>query len=70
MRTGDMDSLEGRHSIGIMNACLRLRKYFSEKIIFEIDSEPNAGTCVTILIPLENIQQAKGGSDDAECTNR
>lgn len=70
MRTGDMDSLEGRHSIGIMNACLRLRKYFSEKIIFEIDSEPNAGTCVTIRIPLENIQQAKGGSDDAECTNR
>lgn len=70
MRTGDMDSLEGSHSVGIMNACLRLRKYYNERIVFEIDSEPNAGTCVTIRIPVENIKQAKGGSDNAECTNR
>jgi two-component system sensor histidine kinase YesM len=70
MRKGDMDSLEGRHSVGIMNACLRLRKYFGDEIVFEIDSEPNAGTCITIRIPLNKINRSEGGSDNAECSNR
>jgi two-component system sensor histidine kinase YesM len=70
MRKGNMDTLEGRHSVGIMNACLRLRKYFGDEIVFEIDGEPNAGTCITIRIPLEKINRSEGGSDNAECSNR
>lgn len=70
MRNGDMESLEGRHSVGIMNACLRLRKYFGDRIIFEIDSEPNTGTCITIRIPLNNKNQPEGGPDNVERSDR
>ncbi len=65
MREGNMESLRSRRSVGILNACLRLRKYFGDEIIFEIDSEPNAGTCITIRIPLDKIDRTEGGSDDA-----
>jgi two-component system sensor histidine kinase YesM len=65
MREGDIESLRSRRSVGILNACLRLRKYFGENIVFEIDSEPNAGTCITIRIPLEKISRSEGGSKDA-----
>ena len=65
MREGDIDSLRGSHSVGILNACLRLRRYFGDDIIFEIDSEPNAGTCFTIRIPLEKTKRSEGGTTDA-----
>jgi two-component system, sensor histidine kinase YesM len=63
MREGDIDSLRGRKSVGILNACLRLRKYFGDDIIFEIDSEPKAGTCISIRIPLARFDRLDGGSD-------
>ena len=63
MREGDMESLREKRSVGILNACLRLRRYFGEDIIFEIDSEPKAGTCISIRIPLDRFNKAQGGSD-------
>ena len=62
MREGDIDSLRGRKSVGILNACLRLRKYFGDDILFEIDSEPKAGTCISIRIPLSRFDRQDGGS--------
>jgi two-component system sensor histidine kinase YesM len=62
MREGDIESLRGKRSVGILNACIRLRKFFGENIIFEIDSEPKAGTCISIRIPLETMERIKGGS--------
>ncbi|NLO63254.1 MAG: histidine kinase [Clostridiaceae bacterium] len=57
MREGDIESLRGRRSVGILNACLRLRKYFGDDIVFEIDSEPKAGTCITIRIPIDRMKR-------------
>lgn len=65
MREGDIDSLRGRHSVGILNACLRLRTYFGDDIVFEIDSEPNTGTCFTIRVPLEKTRRSEGGTKHA-----
>lgn len=64
MREGDIDSLRGKRSIGIVNACLRLRRFFGEDIIFEIDSEPKAGTCISIRIPLDRFKQIEGGIEN------
>ena len=57
MREGDIESLRGRRSVGILNACLRLRKYFGDDIVFEIDSAPKAGTCITIRIPIDRMKR-------------
>ncbi len=65
MREGNIESLRRRRSVGILNACLRLRRYFGDDIVFEIDSEPQAGTCITIRIPLSKISRCKGGSEIA-----
>lgn len=65
MREGNIESLRGRRSVGILNACLRIRKHFGDDIVFEIDSEPNMGTCITIKIPLDRIRQTEGGPNDA-----
>lgn len=65
MREGNIESLRRRRSVGILNACLRLRRYFGDDIIFEIDSEPQAGTCITIRIPLEKIDRSTGGPEHA-----
>ncbi|NLW89912.1 MAG: sensor histidine kinase [Clostridiaceae bacterium] len=65
MREGNIESLRHRRSVGILNACLRLRKYFGDDTVFEIDSEPQAGTCITIRIPIEKISRFNGGSEDA-----
>lgn len=65
MREGNIESLRSRRSVGILNACLRLRRYFGDDIVFEIDSEPQAGTCITIRIPLDKISRSQGGPEDA-----
>jgi two-component system sensor histidine kinase YesM len=65
MREGNIESLRSQRSVGILNACLRLRRYFGDDIVFEIDSEPQAGTCITIRIPLEKISRSQGGSANA-----
>jgi len=56
MRTATFDSLSGSKSIGIMNACLRLKNCADDAVDFELDSEEGAGTCITISIPTENLQ--------------
>lgn len=53
----DMDMLRENHRIGILNAALRLKMFFKDQVCFELDSEPGAGTLVTIKIDLESIEQ-------------
>ena len=65
MREGDIEKLMGSRSVGIMNACLRLRRCFEGSVEFDLDSEENVGTCVTIRIPTEKMKRAKELDSDA-----
>lgn len=51
----DMDMLRENRRVGIMNAALRLRMMFQDHVHFEIDSEPGAGTMVSVTIDLSAI---------------
>jgi len=53
MRNATFDDLRTSKSVGIINACLRLKKCFGIDVDFELDSEEGAGLCVTIVIPIE-----------------
>lgn len=53
MRNATFDDLRTSKSVGIINACLRLKKCFGIDVDFELDSEEGAGLCVTIIIPIE-----------------
>lgn len=48
----NLDMLKGHKGIGILNAALRLKMYSDNKVEFEIESEPGAGTLVTIKLPV------------------
>lgn len=52
--------LQENRSIGILNAALRLKMHTDNKCKFEVDSEPGAGTMVTIRIPI-----SEDGNKDA-----
>ena len=60
MRDATFDDLNTSRSVGIINACLRLKKCFGDGVTFEIDSEEGAGVCITISIPTENIRYEEG----------
>jgi len=47
----DMSAIEGRKSVGILNAALRLKMYTHGEVKFEIESERGVGTMITIRIP-------------------
>lgn len=48
----DSKLLNKTKSTGILNSFLRLQMYCDGKVHFEIDSEPNSGTDISICIPL------------------
>ena len=49
----NLDMLKGHKGIGILNAALRLKMFSDDKVSFEIESEPGAGTLVTIKLPIK-----------------
>lgn len=63
MKSSSVREMRGAKSVGMLNACLRLRKCFDEQVAFDVDSEPNVGTCITIRIASEKIRER--GSLDA-----
>lgn len=60
MRDSSFDDLHSSKSVGIINACLRLKKCFGSEVAFEIDSEEGAGVCITITIPSSHIGYEEG----------
>lgn len=55
MRSATFDDLRYSKSIGIINACLRLKKSFGDEVQFDVDSEEGAGSCFTIRIPINKL---------------
>lgn len=52
MNSVQMEMLNQKDSVGVLNAALRLRLATKGKVRFELESEMDAGTIVTIKIPL------------------
>lgn len=55
MQNADIQMLKERKSVGMLNACLRLRMQTKDHVCFEIDGEEGAGTWITICIPMEYL---------------
>ena len=55
MQNADIQMLKERKSVGMLNACLRLRMQTKDHVCFEIDGEEGTGTWITIRIPMEYL---------------
>ncbi|MBQ8639925.1 MAG: sensor histidine kinase [Lachnospiraceae bacterium] len=51
MQNMNIETLEQSESIGILNACLRLRMFSGNQARFELESEEKVGTTISIRIP-------------------
>ena len=52
MNNCTIEDIKGGSHVGILNACLRLRMYTDDDAHFEIESEKEVGTYITISVPL------------------
>lgn len=62
MNQANIEMLKGRHHVGIINACLRLKKSTCGSVRFTIESEEGIGTTITIILDERdqtNEQQTK-----------
>lgn len=56
MENASMQLLKEKSSVGILNACLRLRMATENTVKFQLESEEASGTIVTIIIPEEKLR--------------
>lgn len=56
MENASMDKLKTKGRIGVINACLRLKMFSDDSVLFSVDSEENVGTTIQVLIPREVIE--------------
>lgn len=52
MVNANIDLLKNNSSVGIINACLRLKIVTNNEVLFKIEGEKGIGTIVQIRIPL------------------
>lgn len=57
LNEASIDSLQNSASLGMLNACVRLKKYCGNQVKITIESEEHEGTCVIIAILLENLRR-------------
>jgi two-component system sensor histidine kinase YesM len=57
LNEADIDELQKSTSLGMLNACIRLKKYCGNQTKISIESEKLVGTCIIIKIPVENIRE-------------
>ena len=53
-----IDMIKNARHVGILNACLRLKMMFSNKVKFAIESEKGIGMTVVITVPADMINMA------------
>ncbi len=54
LNNADIDDLQRTASLGMLNACIRLKKYCGSQTKIIIESEEQVGTCISIVIPISN----------------
>ncbi len=52
LNKADINDLQRTASLGMLNACIRLKKYCGSQTKIIIESEEQVGTCITIVIPV------------------
>ncbi len=52
MEHSDIEKIESSESIGILNACVRLRMFYGEMFDIQIKSEEKVGTVIVIKVPI------------------
>ena len=57
LNEANIDELLNATSLGMLNACIRLKKYGGNQTKIIIESEKQVGTCVIINIPIENLKR-------------
>lgn len=56
MEQASIEMLKQKGSVGMVNACLRLKMYTEERVKFLLESEEHVGTMVTISIPVHALK--------------
>ncbi len=56
MRNANINMLQEKGRVGVINASLRLKMVTDDKTIFDVDSEEGIGTIVTIKIPIDSLK--------------
>lgn len=56
MVNASLDKLKTKGRIGVINACLRLKMFSGDSVLFSVDSEEGVGTTIQVLIPREVIE--------------
>jgi len=54
MNNATIETLRDKSRIGITNACVRLKMYSNNRVLFDISSEKGIGTMVLIRLPIDN----------------
>ena len=57
MREANINMLNKKGRVGIVNACLRLKMITNDKVQFDLESEPGVGTMIQICIPCQYVQK-------------
>lgn len=57
LNEASIDELLKATSLGMLNACIRLKKYCGSQTRIIIESEKQVGTCIIIKIPIENLKR-------------
>jgi two-component system sensor histidine kinase YesM len=57
LNDADISQLQKSASLGMLNACIRLKKYCGNQTEISIESEKRVGTCIIIKIPTENLKK-------------
>ena len=57
LNEASIDELQKTDALGMLNACIRLKKFCGERTKIIIESEPQAGTCIIIKIPIEDMNK-------------
>ena len=60
----DSMALNNSSSTGVLNSFLRFKMYSEQELIFDIDSEPDMGTKITIQLPLSKVVRADQNTRD------
>jgi two-component system, sensor histidine kinase YesM len=56
LNEANIDDLQNSSSLGMLNACIRLKKYCGSQTRIILESEKLVGTCIIIKIPIENMK--------------
>lgn len=59
LNRADINDLQKTASLGMLNACIRLKKYCGYQTKIMIESEERVGTCIIIVIPIQNAIKDK-----------